>query len=127
MIVTINNIYDNNMVEVSSLYGVFSGQYIGESVCINKKYDIEIDIPKTLSLNNFKISDNRSYSIITTCGVTTLTGFIEVIDDETLYFQLGSDILIVEVFKDVDYQSIHEKFVNLTIDHLNLYDTELPC
>ena len=127
MIITINNIYDNNMVEVSSPYGKFLGQYIGNSICMNKKCDIEIDIPKTLSLENFKILDNRTYSIITTCGVTTLTGFIEIVDDETLYFQLGSDILIVEIFKDIDYQSIHEKFVSLTIDHLNLYDTGLLC
>ena len=123
MIVTINKLYDKNQIIVSSPFGCFSGKYHDSVIFVNKVCDIEIAVSKVFTLEDFLISENNSYSIVTLNGLTRIIGCVEEIDTDVLYLRLGLDLIAVEILPNANYQKLLGAYVSLSCDNLLLYDT----
>lgn len=125
MIITINKIYDGNYIHGSSFHGDLYGKYFGEKMSIGKKCDVEIEVSKVFTINDFKISNNKKFSVFSSNGMTTINGLVQQIDDDILYILFDFDLIALEILSDVDYQSLLNQYVSFTFDDLKLYDTGL--
>ena len=123
MVITIKKIHNDNYIEVSSPHGSFCGKYFGENMCIDKKCDVEIDIPKVFVPDEFKISDAQSFNIVTSNEITTIRGLVHEIYNDVMFLQFDLDLIAIEIIEDVDYQSLLNQYVTLTFDTIVLYDT----
>lgn len=123
MVITIKEVHCDNYVEVSSPHGVFCGNYFGENMCIGKKCNVEIDIPKIFAYCDFKVSDIQSFNIVTSNGITTLRGLVHEVDNNVIILRFGLDLIFIEITVDVNYQLLLNQYVSLTFDKVALYDT----
>ena len=103
MIVTIQKNYDKNHIVVSLPFGCFSGRFYGGAIFAHKVCDIEIEVSKIFTPDDFMISENNSYNIVTLNGVTRIVGSVEEIDTDVLYLRLGLDLIAIEILSNADY------------------------
>ena len=123
MIVTIQKNYDKNHIVVSSPFGCFSGKFYGGAIFPHKAYDIEIEVSKIFTPDDFMISENNSYNIVTLNGITRIVCCVEEIDTDVLYLRLGLDLIAIEILSNADYHKFLGAYVTLSCDNLLLYDT----
>lgn len=123
MVVTIQKFYDKDHIVVSSPFGRFSGRFYGGAIFVHKVCDIEIEMPKIFTPDDFMISENNAYNIVTLDGLTRIVGCVEEIDTDVLYLRLGLDLIAIEILSDADYHKFLGAYVTLSCGSLLLYDT----
>lgn len=123
MVVTIQKLYDKDHIVVSSPFGCFSGRFYGGAIFVHKVCDIEIEMSKIFTPDDFMISENNAYNIVTLDGLTRIVGCVEEIDTDVLYLRLGLDLIAIEILSDADYHKFLGAYVALLCDNLLLYDT----
>ena len=125
MIITINKIYNNSYIYGVSQYGDIYGRYFGKNLIIGSKCNVELEISKVFTLDDFRISNDTKFCIFTSNGITTVNGLVHEIDYDMLYILFDFDLIAIEISLDFDYQTLLNKYVSFTFDDLKLYDSDL--
>lgn len=115
-----------SIIECRSTYGRIKGKWCTKPLpLLSQEYSIEIDIPNVVSKESVAISAERVGRIETGKQLVLVSGKVCDQDDYSLSLQLGHDMLLVEVDFTLRDWPLLNNIVEITAEHLNLYDTRI--
>lgn len=112
-----------NIVQVHTAIGCFSGTWCSSPPKVFKNYIVELDSDEVLTLDAVELSNLGKPQIECVGQNTYFIGFVEEIKNNLMIFRLQKAIMMLEISPYFDFSKFIGYYIKIRLREVKIYDT----